>query len=88
MSEPNWDDVPYLLHFENLGRAQVFPAANRVGHGMPSHDLRDVTDGIDAEKAFKEFVEANRLDWRLAPVWYRIPDWDQPWYRIEIWQHK
>ncbi|MFJ5066500.1 hypothetical protein ACIQC7_08795 [Kitasatospora sp. NPDC088556] len=83
MSEPNWDDVPYLLHYEDAGLAHIFPAMNAVGHGFPETHLRDVTDGIDAERAFLEFQAANpKRREILVPVWYQIPG--KPWYRAEI----
>ncbi|MGW2539289.1 hypothetical protein ACWC5I_00055 [Kitasatospora sp. NPDC001574] len=83
MSEPNWDDMRYLLHYKDSGSLHIFPAANVVGHGFPEIRLRDVTDGIDAEKAFLEYQEASpKRREVLAPVWYQIPG--KPWYRIEI----
>ncbi|MFJ2187855.1 hypothetical protein ACIOJE_07785 [Kitasatospora sp. NPDC087861] len=83
MSEPNWDDVRYLLHYKDSGALHIYPASNAVGHGFPETLLRTVTDGIDAEKAFLEFQAANpKRREVLASVWYQIPG--KPWYRIEI----
>ncbi|MEU5383703.1 hypothetical protein [Kitasatospora cineracea] len=84
MLEPDWEDVRYLLHCGDAGVAQIFPAANAVGHGFPETSLRNVTDGIDAEKAFQEFQAANpKRREVLVPVWYQVP-WNSTWYRAEI----